>query len=370
MNARRCSIGRLGPTESIKLKPTAFDAKKRLGTKFPPEGSKHTPPHQSSEFIWRDYCPLVFRALRKLFNLDVDDYILSICGNDAFRELSSTRKGGSFFYLTHDDKYMIKIIKKSKVRVLNRMLPAYFEHVKSFENTLVTKYCGLHCVKLSGPIQKKVRFVIMGNFLCTEVPIHRRYELKGSSHMGITEKPETKLMQTPHLQILNLKLFFGCRKIGFKSFAVQVNKDCDFLEQERITDYNLLVGISFQEPHRQAAEVNATHDSNGTTPSLSADMDSLINPTKYNCLRLGIKMPARIEFTVRSNDTQLVGEPTGQFGDVILFIGIIDILQDYDKSKHTYKSFQCDPTSISAIDPRFYSKRFKDFIFRVFSDDS
>lgn len=81
-------------------------------------------------------------------------------------------------------------------------------------------------------------------------------------------------------------------------------------------------------------------------------------------------MPACIEFTVRSNDTQLVGEPTGQFGDVILFIGIIDILQDYDKSKHTYKSFQCDPTSISAIDPRFYSKRFKDFIFRVFSDDS
>lgn len=57
------------------------------------------------------------RALRKLFNLDVDDYILSICGNDAFRELSSTWKGGSFFYLTHDDKYMIKIIKKSKVRV-------------------------------------------------------------------------------------------------------------------------------------------------------------------------------------------------------------------------------------------------------------
>ena len=84
-------------------------------------------------------------------------------------------------------------------------------------------------------------------------------------------------------------------------------------------------------------------------------------------------MPARVEFTVRSNDTQLVGEPTGQFGDVIIFFGIIDILQDYDISKkleHAYKSFQCDSTSISAVDPRFYSKRFKDFIFRVFSDDS
>lgn len=30
------------------------------------------------------------------------------------------------------------------------MLNAYFNHVRAFENTLVTKYYGLHCVKLNG----------------------------------------------------------------------------------------------------------------------------------------------------------------------------------------------------------------------------
>ncbi|KAJ0735258.1 putative 1-phosphatidylinositol-4-phosphate 5-kinase [Helianthus annuus] len=84
-------------------------------------------------------------------------------------------------------------------------------------------------------------------------------------------------------------------------------------------------------------------------------------------------MPSRVELTVRSNETQLIGEPTGEFSDVVLFFGIIDILQDYDISKkleHAYKSFQYDATSISAVDPKVYSKRFKDFMFRVFADDS
>lgn len=86
-------------------------------------------------------------------------------------------------------------------------------------------------------------------------------------------------------------------------------------------------------------------------------------------------MPARVERTVRRSDCELrlVGEPIGEFYEVVLFFGIIDILQDYDISKrleHAYKSIQFDPTSISVVDPRQYSRRFRDFIFRIFSEDS
>lgn len=41
-------------------------------------------------------------------------------------------------------------------QVLLRMLQAYYNHVRAFENTLVTKFFGLHCVKLTGAIQRKV----------------------------------------------------------------------------------------------------------------------------------------------------------------------------------------------------------------------
>lgn len=86
-------------------------------------------------------------------------------------------------------------------------------------------------------------------------------------------------------------------------------------------------------------------------------------------------MPARVERTIRKpeSELQLVGEQTGECYEVVMFFGIIDILQDYDitkKLEHAYKSIHYDPTSISAVDPKQYSKRFRDFIFRVFAEDT
>jgi 1-phosphatidylinositol-4-phosphate 5-kinase len=141
-------VGKQGPIV-LDLKSSAFDPKEKFWTKFPPEGSKHTPPHNSCEFKWKDYCPQVFRfvftplikiyvvhsscvimlifkhfcselncrMLRKLFKVDAGDYMLSLCGDEALRELSSPGKSGSFFYLTNDDRYMIKTMKKCEVKV-------------------------------------------------------------------------------------------------------------------------------------------------------------------------------------------------------------------------------------------------------------
>lgn len=375
----RHSVGRPAPATSLDLKSSAFDPKEKVWTKFPPEGSKHTPPHQSSDFRWKDYCPVVFRTLRKLFKVDPADYMLSICGNDALRELSSPGKSGSFFYLTHDDRYMIKTMRKAEVKVLLRMLPAYYKHVRAFENTLVTKFYGLHCVRLTGTSQKKVRFVIMGNLFCSEYTIHRRFDLKGSSHGRITDKPEAEIDGTTTLKDLDLNYIFRLQKIWFQEFCRQVDKDCDFLEQERIMDYSLLVGLHFQETSHREASTPESHHSGSRDPDYEADgqlgADKEHDSARWASISLGINMPARAERTVRRGEpeAQLVGEPTGELYDVIIFFGIIDILQDYDISKkleHAYKSFQYDPSSISAVDPKQYSKRFRDFIFRIFVEDT
>ncbi|KAJ8767503.1 hypothetical protein K2173_017547 [Erythroxylum novogranatense] len=42
---------------------------------------------------------------------------LAICGSDALREFSSQGKSGSFFYLTQDDRFIIKTVKKFEVKV-------------------------------------------------------------------------------------------------------------------------------------------------------------------------------------------------------------------------------------------------------------
>ncbi|KAI3857935.1 hypothetical protein MKW98_011201 [Papaver atlanticum] len=373
----RHSVGRPAPLTSLDLKASAFDPKEKVWTKFPPEGTKYTPPHISCDFRWKDYCPLVFRTLRKLFRVDPADYMLSICGNDALRELSSPGKSGSFFYLTNDDRYMIKTMKKSEVKVLIRMLPAYYNHVRAFENTLVTKFFGLHCVKLTGATQKKVRFVIMGNLFCTQYTIHRRFDLKGSSHGRTTA--EGQIDETTTLKDLDLNFIFRLQKSWFQEFQRQVDRDCELLEQERIMDYSLLVGLHFIDANRDPLLTEGSSSGLRTPkgePEVEIDADQLLSdPNRYASIKLGINMPARVEQTVRRSDcdSQLIGEPTGEFYDVIVFFGIIDILQDYDISKkleHAYKSIQYDPTSISAVDPKQYSKRFRDFIYKIFTEDT
>ncbi|XP_022153899.1 phosphatidylinositol 4-phosphate 5-kinase 4-like [Momordica charantia] len=378
----RHSVGRPAPIASLDLKPSAFDPKEKVWTRFPSEGSKYTPPHQSGEFKWKDYCPLVFRTLRKLFKVDPADYMLSICGNDALRELSSPGKSGSFFYLTNDDRYMIKTMKKSEAKVLIRMLSAYYNHVRAFETTLVTKFYGLHCVKLTGPIQKKVRFIIMGNLFCSEYSIHRRFDLKGSILGRTTDKAESEIDETTILKDLDLNFVFRLQKSWFQEFCRQIDRDCEFLEQERIMDYSLLVGLHFRETSAagdlipSGSRTPTGGPENEVAPRLSrVDLDQLfLDPSRWSSIKLGVNMPARVERTIRRSDCefQLVGEPTGEYYDVVMFFGIIDILQDYDISKkleHAYKSIQYDSTSISAVDPKQYSKRFRDFIFNIFAED-
>jgi len=52
-----------------------------------------------------------------LFKIDAADYMMSICGNDALRELSSPGKSGSVFFLSQDDRFMIKTLRRSEVKV-------------------------------------------------------------------------------------------------------------------------------------------------------------------------------------------------------------------------------------------------------------
>ncbi|KAK9026539.1 hypothetical protein V6N11_039376 [Hibiscus sabdariffa] len=379
----RHSVGRPAPATGFDLKASAFDPKEKIWTRFPPEGSKYTPPHQSCEFRWKDYCPVVFRTLRKLFKVDPADYMISICGNDALRELSSPGKSGSFFYLTNDDRYMIKTMKKSETKVFLRMLSAYYNHCRSFENTLVIKYYGLHSVKLTGPAQKKVRFIIMGNLLRSDITIHRRFDLKGSSLGRITDKAESEIDNITILKDLDLNFIFKLQKSWFQEFCWQIDRDCEFLEQERTMDYSLLVGLHFREisPNgelipceRRSLSGNSQNDSAHQLPR--TDMDQLLlDPKRWASIKLGTNIPARVERTIRKPELelQLVGERTGECYEVIMFFGIIDILQDYDitkKLEHAYKSIQYDPTSISAVDPKQYSRRFRDFIFKVFAEDT
>ncbi|KAF6165196.1 hypothetical protein GIB67_007181 [Kingdonia uniflora] len=377
----RYSVGK--PSSVLRdLRPEDFDSKEKYWTKFPREGSKFTPPHHSVEFKGKDYCPMVFRHLRELSGIDPADYMLAICGNDALRELSSPGKSGSFFYITQDDRFMIKTAKKSEVKVLLKMLRSYYNHVCSNKNSLITKFFGAHCVKPLGG--QKIRFIIMGNLFCSESRIHRRFDLKGSSHGRITNKPEEEITETTTLKDLDLNFRFHLQRSRIKDLNRQINRDCEFLEGENIMDYSLLVGLHFCDDYLDDREEllpfvipsgkqglcqdEGAMDGFQFSEAKLQDINS-VHTHRKSTIKLGANMPARAE--------EMVGRfnfpsQSNEIYEVKLSFGIIDILQDYDigkKLEHAYKSLHADPTSISAVGPKLYSKRFRDFLHKIFVED-
>ncbi|KAJ1293968.1 hypothetical protein BS78_01G110700 [Paspalum vaginatum] len=390
----RHSVGKSAAVPLRALAQADFDPAEKFWTRFPPEGSKVTPPHSSADFRWKDYCPMVFRHLRKLFAVDPADYMLAICGNDALRELSSPGKSGSFFYLTQDDRFMIKTVKKSEVKLLIRMLNSYYQHVDRYKNSLITRFFGVHCVKPHNG--QKVRFIVMGNLFCSEYRIHRRFDLKGSSYGRTADKFEDEIDETTTLKDLDLNFVFRLQRSWYNDLHEQLRRDCEFLESEGIMDYSFLVGVHFCDDISASKTDSSTFTASpklltksesfhgGGTPELcfsDDDFDIIPDCRRKPLIRLGAHMPARAEQASRRSEFDpllltgggfLFPNQTGEVHNVILYFGIIDILQDYDfikKCEHYFKSLQTDPNSISAVDPRLYSKRFQDFIARIFVED-
>ena len=55
----------------------------------------------------------------------------------------------SVFFISHDDKFVIKTMRKEEVRQLLAMLPRYAAHVAAHPGTLLTRFYGVHRVKPS-----------------------------------------------------------------------------------------------------------------------------------------------------------------------------------------------------------------------------
>ena len=52
-----------------------------------------------------------------MFHIDAADYMMSICGDDSLKELSSPGKSGSIFYLSQDERFVIKTLRKTELKV-------------------------------------------------------------------------------------------------------------------------------------------------------------------------------------------------------------------------------------------------------------
>nr|XP_014090728.1 phosphatidylinositol 4-phosphate 5-kinase type-1 alpha isoform X2 [Bactrocera oleae] len=360
---------------------------------FPPEGSSLTPAHHYSEFRYKIYAPIAFRYFRDLFGIQPDDFMMSMC-SAPLRELSNPGASGSIFYLTADDEFIIKTVQHKEGEFLQKLLPGYYMNLNQNPRTLLPKFFGLYCLQTS--TSKNIRLVVMNNLLPSSVKMHLKYDLKGSTFKRKASKGE-RSKKSPTYKDLDFMehhpngLFLEAET--YSALIKTIQRDCTVLESFKIMDYSLLVGVHNLD---QASKEKKSESKKSKVP-IAEDSDLEDNPDgdgeatggsegRERESSVGInrnKSANRQRLVAHSTameSIQAESEPIDDEDDVppggiparsekgerlLLYIGIIDILQSYrlkKKLEHTFKSIIHDGDTVSVCRPSFYAQRFQNFM--------
>lgn len=416
---------------------TALDFSASHKLAFDLQGNELTPSARY-DFKFKDYAPWIFRDLRRIFQIDAADYLVSLTGKYILSELGSPGKSGSFFYFSRDYRFIIKTLHHAEHKFLRKILQQYHQHAKQFPNTLISQFYGLHRVKTS--FGKKIHFVVMNNLFPPHMDIHSTYDVKGSTVGRITTEDDKRgnpRGTLKDLNWLNSKQFLKFSNEKKKAFLEQVEKDVQLLANLKIMDYSLLLGMhNMKEASASPTVVQTTTPERPgqastpaspapliRTPSVSGqnyrhrDLRRMVTPRdgpvtlSQLATQSGASLPSPVVapahgaqnspsidrtldqashaplasiLSIEPGLQQSVGmqhnifyqfeggirshDSNGLPGDIIYFLGIIDLLTNYGprkKLENMWKGLgKSDETKqqISAVPPARYASRFRDFV--------
>uniref|UniRef100_A0A5F9CK52 1-phosphatidylinositol-4-phosphate 5-kinase n=1 Tax=Oryctolagus cuniculus TaxID=9986 RepID=A0A5F9CK52_RABIT len=327
---------------------------------LPSEGSNLTPAHHFPDFRFKTYAPLAFRYFRELFGIKPDDYLYSIC-SEPLIELSNPGASGSLFFVTSDDEFIIKTVQHKEAEFLQKLLPGYYMNLNQNPRTLLPKFYGLYCMQ-SGGIN--IRIVVMNNVLPRSMRMHFTYDLKGSTYKRRAsrkerEKSNPTFKDLDFLQDMHEGLYFDIET--YNALMKTLQRDCRVLESFKIMDYSLLLGIHILDHClKEKEEETAQNVPDAKRPGMqkvlySTAMESIQGPGKSG------------DGIITENPDTMGGIPAKSHkGEkLLLFMGIIDILQSYrlmKKLEHSWKALVYDGDTVSVHRPSFYADRFLKFM--------
>ncbi|XP_028280966.1 phosphatidylinositol 4-phosphate 5-kinase type-1 alpha isoform X2 [Parambassis ranga] len=336
---------------------------------FPSEGSNLTPAHHYSDFRFKTYAPIAFRYFRELFGIRPDDYLYSLC-NEPLIELSNSGASGSLFYVSSDDEFIIKTVQHKEAEFLQKLLPGYFMNINQNKRTLLPKFYGLYCVQAGG---KNIRIVVMNNLLPRIIPMHLKYDLKGSTYKRRASLKEREKMVPTYKDldfIQDLPDGLLLEADNYNALCKTIQRDCLLLQSFKIMDYSLLMGI-----HNSDQASRERDRGVGTCRGENAVSEGAVTPDQrrpqaqkslYCTAMESIQGEARGKGALDSEEhTGGIPARNTKGERLLIYIGIIDILQSYrfiKKLEHSWKALVHDGDTVSVHRPGFYAERFQQFM--------
>ncbi|XP_029468835.1 phosphatidylinositol 4-phosphate 5-kinase type-1 beta isoform X2 [Rhinatrema bivittatum] len=325
---------------------------------LPSEGSNLTPAHHYPDFRFKTYAPLAFRYFRELFGIKPDDYLYSIC-SEPLIELSNPGASGSLFFVTSDDEFIIKTVQHKEAEFLQKLLPGYYMNLNQNPRTLLPKFYGLYCFQ-SGGIN--IRLVVMNNVLPRSLKMHYKYDLKGSTYKRRAcrkerEKSCPTFKDLDFLQDMHEGLYFDLEM--YNALMKTLQRDCRVLESFKIMDYSLLLGVHILDHTSKEKDGETTQS---TTDSKRPGGQKVL----YSTAMESIQAPGQtVDVNITENTMGGIPAKSHRGERLLLFMGIIDILQSYrliKKLEHSWKALVYDGDTVSVHRPSFYADRFLKFM--------
>lgn len=336
--------------------------------------------------VFIDYAPSEFRAIRSAFGLSDEMYLASF--RTTAKERISAGSSGAFMFFSGDNSLIVKSMREKECRKLVKMIPAYSEYIQRTPKSRIIRFFGCHRIRLYG---RNFYFVVMSNVLHSvkhTATITEKYDVKGSwidrrarlPQVGDTvtcsecnanyefgrEDASTSFPFHMHhpdtiLKDLDMKRKLHLPPAVAESLHAQLVSDSEFLNSMGIMDYSLLVGIHkcrLQDPWHQHQHQHVT-DIASTAIREDSD-DNWKSSSGLNLTPLGQVAPG-------SNDAAVAPEE-------VYFVGIIDILQEWDWEKQMEKVGKMligkSGSGISAIPPDAYCQRFKARVAQILLRDT
>jgi len=185
----------------------------------------------------------------------------------------------------------------------------------------------------------------MNNLFNTTKKIQHKYDLKGSIRNRFVDCVKEEKRSKGVLKDLNFQdmVYLGPSK---KAFLTQFKMDAEWLTSMKVMDHSLLLGISkdnFDSPR----SYNPINSSKITEPLIKKR-----NKNFVTCFQ-------KEDGGLRAFNGD--GTPRSE----TYFMGIIDILQEFDTKKRmesTYKGIRYKRKEISAVGSKYYGERLINFI--------
>ena len=206
---------------------------------------------EEDTFEFRSYSPYVFEAIRVMYGISNQSFRQSL------RSISGGAKGegksGMLFFVSHDKKYVIKTLKENEKNWFRDIVGGYAAHLRTHADTsLLCRFYFMGKIRFSKK-EGWVRVVVMKNTFDTPLPLHAKYDLKGSTKNRFVSAAEQEeqssgatgegVLKVAVLKDLNFKGRICLDGDDHAVFVKQVRLDCAFLAQHNIMDYSLLLGI-------------------------------------------------------------------------------------------------------------------------------